>query len=323
MKVSDDRMKELYFIMKKCRAFEERVSVEYRKGNIAGPVHTSVGQEAISAGTCCMMEKEDYLMTTHRGHGDIVAKGGDVARLMAELFGRRDGYGKGKLGSMHLVAPECNVLGCSAIVASSIPQAAGVAMACKKLKNKRVTVCFLGDGSTFEGAFHEGMTMASAYQLPVIYICQNNKYAISTCSEDYLKIDKISQRSKAYGIPGVTIDGNDIKLVAETVSKAIKDVRTGKGPVFIDMVSYRHLGHGLYEDGKTYRNDDEVEKWKKNDPIVQCFDYLKEKGLITDDEDRDQDRQIKEELDAAVDFALNSPEPDVEELYTDVYVQQM
>ncbi len=323
MKLSEKKIKDLYILMKRCRRFEERVAVEYRKGRISGPVHTAVGQEAISSGACGMLRTEDYMMTTHRGHADIVAKGGNFSKLLAELFGKRDGYGKGKLGSMHLVAPECNVLGCSAIVAASIPQAAGVAMACKKLNNNRIIMCFLGDGSTFEGAFHEGMTMASAFNLPVVYVCQNNHYAISTCTSDYLKVPDLSQRAQAYGMPGYSVDGNDLMVVAEVVGDAIEKARSGDGPSFINAVTNRFLGHGLYEDGKTYRGKKDVEEIKKNDPITRCYDYLSENKIINEKEDNEIDLNIDKELDAAVEFALNSPEPDLEELFRDVYAEEI
>jgi TPP-dependent pyruvate/acetoin dehydrogenase alpha subunit len=313
MMLRSEKLKEIYMLMKRCRAFEERVVIEYRKGNIPGFVHTSIGQEAISSAICAMLQKDDYVLTTHRGHSDIISKGARLDKMMAELFAKKTGYCKGKVGSMHIVAPECNVLGCSAIVGSGIPIACGVALACKMKNWRRVTVCFLGDGSTFTGAFHEGVGIAAAFALPVIFVCENNQYAISTHWKDYLRLENIAARANGYGIPGVSVDGMDAEAVAEAASEAIQRAREGKGPTLIEGITYRYYGHGQYDPGTTYRTKEEVEKWKDKDPIKKLYSFLLNERLITEIENQEMEAKLSREMDEAVQFALESPEPGLEE----------
>jgi len=321
MKVSNEKLKEIYLLMKRCRVFEERAVMEYRKGLIPGLLHTSVGQEAISAAVCAMLQKEDYILTTHRGHSDIISKGARFDKMMAELFARKTGYCKGKAGSMHIVVPERNVLGCSAIVGAGVPIACGVAMACKMKNWGRVTVCFLGDGATFTGAFHEGVGIAAAFDLPAVFVCENNQYAVSTYWKDYLKLQNIAARSKGYGIPGGSVDGMDAKAIAEAAGDAIERARAGGGPTFIEGRTYRYYGHGQYDPGTTYRTKEELEKWKKKDPIERLYFFLLREGLVTEQENEEMDASLSRELDEAVDFALKSPEPEIEESLTDVYCE--
>jgi TPP-dependent pyruvate/acetoin dehydrogenase alpha subunit len=323
MKVSNEKVKEIYILMKRCRTFEERVVIEYRKGNIPGFVHTSIGQEAIPSAVCALLEKEDYILTTHRGHSDIISKGARFDKMMAELFAKKTGYCRGKVGSMHIVAPECNVLGCSAIVGEGIPIACGVALACKMKNWKRVTVCFLGDGATFTGAFHEGIGIAAAFDLPVIFVCENNQYAISTYWKDYLKLENIADRAKGYGIPGTSVDGMNAQVIAEAAGDAIERAREGGGPTFIEGRTYRYYGHGQYDPGTTYRTKEEVEKWKRKDPIEKLYSSLLKKKLITDIENREIGAKLSQELDEAVRFALESPEPEIEEAYKDNYCENL
>jgi pyruvate dehydrogenase E1 component alpha subunit len=323
MKVSNEKLKEVYLLMKRCRAFEERAVIEYRKGQIPGLLHTSIGQEAISSAVCGMLQKDDYILTTHRGHSDIISKGARFDKMMAELFARDTGYCRGKGGSMHIVAPECNVLGCSAIVGAGIPIACGAALACKMQNWERVTVCFLGDGATFTGTFHEGVGISVAFDLPVIFVCENNQYAISTHWKDYLKLQNIADRAKGYGIPGISVDGMDAKTVAEAAGDAIERARGDGGPTFIEGRTYRYYGHGPYDPGTTYRTKEEVEKWKRKDPIKKLYSFLLKERLITEKENQETDAALSRELDEAVDFALNSPNPEDEESYTDVYCESL
>ena len=323
MKLSNEKLKEIYLLMKRCRAFEERAVIEYRKGNIPGFVHTSIGQEAISSAVCAMLQKDDYILTTHRGHSDILSKGARLDKMMAELFAKKTGYCEGKVGSMHIVAPECNVLGCSAIVGAGIPIACGVALACKMKNWRRVTVCFLGDGTTFTGAFHEGVGIAAALDLPVIFVCENNQYAISTYWKDYLKLENIAARANGYGIPGVSVDGMDAKAIAETARDAIERAREGGGPTFIEGRTYRYYGHGQYDPGTTYRTKEEVEKWKKKDPIKKLYSFLLQERLITEIENQEIDAKLSRDLDEAVKFALESPEPEIEEAGKDNYCESL
>lgn len=319
MKINNEKLKEIYLTMKRCRAFEERVVMEYRKGRIPGFVHTSVGQEAIPSAVCCLLEKDDYILATHRGHSEIIAKGAKLDKMMAELFARETGYCKGKGGSMHMIATECNVLGSSAIVGAGVPIACGVALASKMKNLRRVTVCFLGDGATFTGAFHEGVGIAAAFDLPVVFVCENNQYAVSTYWKDYLKLENIADRAQGYGIPGVSIDGMDAIAIAKAAGDAIERARKGGGPTLIEGRTYRYYGHGQYDPGTTYRTRDEVEEWKRKDPVKRLYSFLSEKGLITEVENQEIDAKLSRELDEVVEFALKSPEPKIEEALMDVY----
>jgi len=319
MKISEEKLKQIYLTMKRCRAFDERVREEYMKARISGWAHLSVGQEAVSSGICCMLREDDYVLGSHRGHANVVAKGAKYDRLMAELFGRETGYCKGKAGSLHLHAIEHNVLLCVGMVGSQIPIASGVALACKKKNWDRVAVCFFGDGATNTGAFHEGVVMAAAYGLPVIFVCENNQYAVSAHWRDFIKLESIADRAKGYGIPGLSVDGMDAIAVAEAAAEAIEKVRKGGGPVFIEAHCYRYYGQSTQIDRVETRMQEEIEEWKKRDPIKRMYSVLSERGLITEKENHEIDTRLLQELDQAVEFALQSPEPKIEEALIDLY----
>lgn len=321
MKVNSEKLKEIYVMMKRCRLFDERVRTEYYKGTIPGFAHPSSGQEAIPCAVCALLQKDDYVIATHRGHSQIIAKGAELDRMMAELFARETGYCGGRVGSMHIAAPECNALLCSGIVGASVPIASGIALACKMQNWNRVTVCFLGDGATFTGAFHEGIGIAAAFDLPVIFVCENNQYAVSAFWKDYLKLENIADRARGYGIPGVSVDGMDAVAIVEAAGDAIERARKGGGPTFIEGRTYRYYGHGQYDPGTTYRTKEEVEEWKKKDPISRLYSLLLglEGGVITEDENREIEAKLLRELDEAVEFALKSPETKVEEALRHVY----
>jgi len=323
MRISEGKLKQIYVTMKRSRAFDERVREEYRKARIPGFAHLSIGQEAISSAVCCMLRPDDYVLGSHRGHGLAVAKGASYDRLMAELFGRETGYCRGKAGSLHLHDIEHGLLACVGIVGAHIPIAAGVGLACKKKKWDRVVACFFGDGSTNTGAFHEGVGMAAAYNLPVIFVCENNQYAVSLHWRDYLKIDTIADRAKGYGITNVSVDGMDAIAVAEVAAEAIEKARKGGGPIFIEGHCYRFYGQacGFYDEHLFPK--EEVEAWKKRDPIKKMYSVLLDSGLITEKEDHEIDLQLSQELDKAVEFALKSSEPKVEEVFQDLYCYQL
>jgi pyruvate dehydrogenase E1 component alpha subunit len=320
MKISEERLKQIYLLMKRCRVFDERVREEYFKARIKGFAHVSVGEEAISAGVSCWLREDDYVLGSHRAHANTVAKGAQFDRLMAELFGKTTGYCKGKAGSLHMHAIEHNVLLCSGMVGSQTPVASGVALGSKKQGWDRVTVCYLGDGATNTSAFHEGVGMAAAFSLPVLFVCENNQYAMSNYWKDYMKITNIADRAKGYGIPGITVDGMDAIAVAEVAGEAIEKIRKGKGPIFIEALCYRFYGHacGLYAD-ESFRSQDELEAWKKRDPIPHMYTVLSEMGLITEKEDKEMDLKLQQEIDQAVEFALKSPEPEIDEALVDLY----
>ncbi|MFC2012943.1 thiamine pyrophosphate-dependent dehydrogenase E1 component subunit alpha [Chloroflexota bacterium] len=321
MGLDRQKLKEIYTTMVRIRGFEERMLVEYRKAKIPGFTHSSVGQEAIPASVCAMLEEKDYVFSTHRGHGDIIAKGARLDRMMAELFAKETGYCKGKGGSMHIAALDLNVLGATGIVGAGIPIASGAALGCKMQNLKRVCICFFGDGATNSGAFHEGVGFAAIWDLPVVFVCQNNQFQQSTPLRDYTKLKHMSDRAKAYVIPGVTVDGNDAEAVALEAAKAIKRAREGDGPTFIEGITYRHYGHSAADPGTTYRSEAEVEEWKKQDPIERLRNKLLAEKVMTATEAEEIDASLDRELEAAVRFAEESPQPKVEDATTDNYYQ--
>ncbi len=318
LEIENAKLKEIYTTMVRIRAFEERAMAEYRKG-LPGFIHPSIGQEAIPAAVCAFLRTDDYVVSTHRGHGDIIAKGARFDKMMAELFAKETGYCKGKGGSMHIAAFDLGILGATGIVGDGIPIASGAALGCKMQNLDRVVVCFFGDGATCSGAFHEGVGLAAIWDLPVVFVCQNNLYQQSTPMKVYTKLQQLSDRAKAYGIPGVTIDGMDVVAVAQEADKAIKRAREGKGPTLIEGITYRFYGHHMGDPGTTYRTKEEVEEWKKKDPIKRLKDQLLQKKILTESDIEEIEAATTQELDEAVRFAVESPEPKVEEAISDIY----
>lgn len=317
MKVSNDKLKEIYITMKRCRAFEERAILELRKG-MPGFIHASIGQEAIPAAVCAFLKEGDYTLTTHRGHSDIISRGARLDKMMAELYGRETGYCKGVGGSMHIADLSLNILGALGIVGSGVPVAGGVALACKMKRNNLVTVCFFSDGATCTGSFHEGMVFAAAFDLPVVFVCQNNQYEESTRWTYWgSKLENLAQRASAYGIPGVSVDGNDAAAVAEAAIEAIDRARQGKGPTLLEGLTYRIYGHNTADPGTGYRAKEEIEKWKEKDPIIRLYSRLLEAKVITEEENKKIETEISQELDEAVKFALDSAEIEPEEAFKD------
>ncbi|MBU2534539.1 MAG: thiamine pyrophosphate-dependent dehydrogenase E1 component subunit alpha [Chloroflexota bacterium] len=312
------KLKEIYTNMVKIRFFEERAITEYRKG-LPGFVHSSIGQEAIPAGVCAFLREDDYTITTHRGHGDIIAKGAQLDRMMAELFAKKTGYCKGKGGSMHIADVSRNILGATGIVGDGIPIAAGVGAALKMQGLDSIMVAFFGDGATNSGAFHEGMGLATAWSLPVLFVCQNNQYQQSTPTRDYTRLTDIADRAKGYGIPGITVDGNDAIAVAEVAREAIEKCRKGEGPILIVGNTYRTVGHHMGDPGTSYRPKEEVEEWKKKDPIKRLRQQMVQNKAATDAELDEIENNVLRELDEAVKFAQESPEPAPEEALEDIY----
>ena len=319
-KINNITLKLMYRKMLTIREFEKRAIVEYRKGNIPGFIHSSIGQEAIPSGIAPFVTREDYLICTHRGHGVLIAKGANLKRIMAELFGRETGYCKGKGGSMHIVAFDVNVVGANGIVGANVPIASGIALACKKSKPGVVTVCFLGDGATCTGSFHEGLEFASTFDLPVVFMISNNQFALSTPASYHSKrLKNLSDKARGYGIPGITVDGNDAIAVGVAASKAIKRARTGGGPTIIEGRTYRYYGHHLGDSSLSYRTVEDIENAKKKDPIIRLNTRLKKERILNDEEDKKIIASIKAEIDDAVEFALKSKEASGEEALKDVY----
>ena len=311
-------LKKIYTNMVKIRFFEERAISEYRKG-LPGFVHPSIGQEAIPSGVCAFLRDDDYIITTHRGHGDIIAKGAQLDRMMAELFARKTGYCKGKGGSMHIADVSRNILGATGIVGDGIPIAAGVGAAIKMLGTDQIMVAFFGDGATNSGAFHEGMGLAAAWCLPVLFFCENNLYQQSTPFSDYCRLTDIADRAKAHGIPGLTVDGNDAIAVAEVARETIAKLRQGEGPILVVGNTYRTVGHHMGDPGTSYRSKEEVEEWKKKDPIQRLRKVMVQNKMATDADLDKIEKDVLKELDEAVKFAQESPEPAPEEALEDIY----
>ena len=310
---------EMYRRMLLIREFETRAAEEFARGNINGHIHTYAGEEAIAVGACANLRDDDLITSTHRGHGHCIAKGGDVKYMMAELFGRRTGYCKGKGGSLHIADVSIGILGANGIVGAGIPIACGGALSAQVRGTDQVCICFFGDGAANQGTFHESLNLASIWRLPVIFIAENNQYAQTTPQKYHMNVKSISERAVAYGIPGIVVDGNDVIAVHETVREAIKRARGGAGPTLIECMTYRLRGH--YEgENMGYRTEEEVEEWKKRDPIPRFRQQLIKMGIITEKEAKEVDSAAHKEVEDAVKFAQESPWPKPEETLEDVYV---
>ncbi|MFC1981274.1 thiamine pyrophosphate-dependent dehydrogenase E1 component subunit alpha [Chloroflexota bacterium] len=316
--IESAKLIEIYTIMVRMRTFEEGVAKEYRKGNIPGFVLPSIGQEAISAGVCALLREDDYVFSTHRCLGDVIARGARFDKAMAEILGKETGYNKGKAGVKHLAAIDLNCFGATGVVGDFIPVACGAALGCKMQKRDTVVVSFFGDGATCTGAFHEAVGHAAIWDLPVILVCANNQFCASTPVKDYTKLKDLSDRAKAYGIPGVTVDGMDALAVAKVARKAIERARDGRGPTLIVGETYHFLGFNLSEDGWSYRTKEEVEKWKKRDAIERLRGQLLQEKILTESEINEIHTATIREVDEAVRFAIESPEPRIEVALEDI-----
>lgn len=302
----------LYATMTRVRAFEERVARHFRSGEIHGFVHLSIGQEAVAAGTCSVLEPDDYITTTHRGHGHCIAKGADPGAMMAELFGRASGLCGGKGGSMHLADPTLRILGANGIVGAGIPIAAGAALASQIHAGGQVAVAFFGEGALHTGAFHEACCLAVAWRLPLLLVCDSNGWAEFTPAAAWGGPDPAS-RASSYGMPSECIDGTNVVLVRDTVRQIVEGVRSGNGPAFLEMKTVR--AHGHYEgDAQLYRDED-ARAWRDRDPLRCSPEPL---GL-SDEEAAALARRADEEMDAAVEAALLAPYPDADAVLRDVY----
>jgi 2-oxoisovalerate dehydrogenase E1 component len=310
----------MYRTMVHIRAFEERVFKEFTAGNIPGFVHLYTGEEAVAAGACANLKPDDYIASTHRGHGHLIAKGGRTNRMMAELFGKKTGYNQGKGGSMHIADVSLGILGANGVVGAGIPIATGAALSAKLRKTDQVAIAFFGDGATNTGRFHEGVNLAACLSLPVIYIVENNMYAISVPISYSCRLANMADRAAAYGIPGVTVDGNDAIAVYEAVSKAVSRARRGEGPTIIECKTFRWRGHWA-GDSQGYVGKEEVNRWLEKDPVARLRNKLIEMGQMTEQNAHDIDREAEEEIDAAVAFARQSPYPSPEETLDGVYAE--
>jgi pyruvate dehydrogenase E1 component alpha subunit len=318
VELSREKLLWMYQKMVEIRKFDLKVDELFKKNMIWGTCHLYVGEEATAVGTCAALESDDYITSTHRGHGHCIAKGADIKRMMAELLGKETGYCKGRGGSMHIVDVSTGNLGANGIVGAGIPIATGAALASKRRKDGKVTVCFFGDGAVNVGPFHESLNMASIWKLPVVYVCENNQYAMSTSVQKATAVRDIAVRGQSYDMPGVVVDGNDVIAVFETVSEAVNRARRGEGPTLVESKTYRFFGHSK-SDPRVYRSREEEQMWMAKDPIPRFANLLKEKEIATEEELKSIDELVDKEMEEALEFALNSPLPKLEEIAKYVY----
>lgn len=316
--ITDEKLKDLYKEMWLIRYFDEKVDQFFAKGLIHGTTHLCVGQEASAAGSIAVLEPKDKIVSTHRGHGHCISKEGDVNKMMAELFGRETGYCKGKGGSMHIADVEKGNLGANGIVGGGIPLAVGAALTSKMKKENYVVLCFFGDGASNEGSFHEAVNLAAIWDLPVVFICENNQYGMSGPVKDMTRVEHIADRAAAYGIPGKIVDGCDMVEIMNEVDEAVRSAREGNGPTLIEMKTYRWKGHSK-SDAKKYRTREEENEWRAKDGIKRFKETLLEAGVLTEEEAKALQEQAKQEIEEAVQFAEASPEPSIDTLEEDVY----
>ena len=318
MAISNEQMKDMYVKMRRIRDFESTAAKLFAEGKIPGFVHLYLGEEAIAPAVCECLTDNDFITSTHRGHGHIIAKGGDLNLMMAELFGRETGYCKGKGGSMHIADRDKGILGANGIVGAGHCIACGAGLSAKVRGTDQVCVCFFGDGSTNQGTFHESLNMASIWKLPVIFVCENNHYGISMSQDRHQAIKDVADRGAAYNIPGVAVDGNDPLAVYEAAHEAVARARAGKGPTLIECKTYRQHGH-CEGDPAIYKPTEEQEAWMEKDPMPRYAKFLVENGVMTQAEVDTADAQVAKEIDDAIAFADAQPIPAVETAVVDVY----
>ncbi len=320
MDISKEKMVEMYAIMSRIRMFETRVSELFAAGKIPGFVHLYAGEEAIATGVCSNLRISDLITSTHRGHGHLIAKGGDVKFMMAEVLGKKTGYCKGKGGSMHIADVDLGILGANGIVGAGPPLATGAALACQYKGTDNVAVCFFGDGASNQGTTHEAMNLATCWKLPVVFIAENNMYGISSCTINSMCVPNIADRASAYDMPGIVLDGNDVMGVYEAAGEAIKRARQGQGPSLIECKTYRHRGH-FEGDPCVYRRKEELEEWKEKDPIPRFEKKLLDLGVLTPEKIQEIKVSAQNQIADAEGFAEGSPYPDPAELTFDVYTE--
>jgi pyruvate dehydrogenase E1 component alpha subunit len=316
--LTKDKLTEMYRRMLEIRLFEEKVFELYAQNLVPGTVHLYAGEEAVAVGVCTALRREDYITSTHRGHGHCIAKGADLKRTMAEILGKKTGYCKGKGGSMHIADFTIGMLGATAVVGAGIPIAVGAALSAKLRKTDHVVACFFGDGASNQGTFHEGINMASTWRLPVIFICENNLYAMGTSQSRVMNIENVADRAKAYGIPGIVVDGNDVLAVYEATLKAVERARKGEGPTLIECKTYRQKGHSRVDPAR-YRPKEEVEMWLAKDPVRRLREKLLQLNAVMEKEIQRIEGEVSSEMEEAVKFATESSYPTPEESLEDVY----
>jgi len=300
------------------RFFEEMVDDLFARGLVHGTMHLSVGQEASAVGSISALNRHDYILSTHRGHGHCIAKGADLNLMMAEFLGKETGYCRGRGGSMHIADMEGRNLGANGVVGGGIPLAVGVGLTLQMRRTDEIVMGFFGDGAANQGSFHEALNMAAIWSLPVVYVCENNQYGMSMSTTRAFKIEHIAQRAASYGMPGVTVDGNDVLAVYDAASEAVSRARAGDGPTLVECLTYRWKGHSK-SDQELYRTKEEIETWKNRDPIRRFRGLLVDEGVISREEDAEIEEAATRIIDEALEFAQASPEPALDTILEGVY----
>ena len=320
MDLSRETLIKLYTTMATIRNFEERGIPETGQRALSGSIHSSAGQEAVPTGVCAHLSDEDYIGSTHRGHGHCIAKGVDPKRMMAELFGRSTGTNKGKGGSMHIADMSKGMLGTNGVVGASIPLAVGAGLTSKLKDLKRVAVAFFGDGAANQGVLHESMNLASVWKLPVIFCCENNGYAQATPVEYALSTANVSDRAAGYDMPGITVDGMDVFAVYDAAGQAVERARNGEGPTLLECRTYRFYGHTVFDNPLTYRTKEEEDHWRARDPLKLFRENVLPLGDITLEELDQIDQEAADLMEEAIKLADAGPLPETDKIYEDVYV---
>jgi 2-oxoisovalerate dehydrogenase E1 component len=318
-RLEPDVLLQIYTTMRRIRAFENRTDELFKKGIVKGTAHSYVGEEAIASGVCAALNEGDYIASYHRGHGHCIAKGADLDRMMAELFGRKDGYCQGLGGSMHIADMDLNILGANGIVGAAMPLSTGAALATKLRGTNQVAVAFFGDGASNQGVFHESLNLAAVWKLPMIFVCENNQYALTTSYRNTTAVAQVAQRAASYDIPGITIDGNDAVEVHLTVLEALERARAGEGPTLIEAMTYRWGQHSLRTNLQDPRPKKEVDSWLERDPIKQMENRLLSKKVVSKKDIKAISDATNTEIEGAVRFALKSEEPDMTVMLNSVY----
>lgn len=322
MTVDTRQMLRMYETMTRIREFDERAARLMEQSRVHGSVHLYCGEEAVAVGVCEALRPDDYITSTHRGHGHLIAKGGDTERMFAELFAKTTGYNRGRGGSMHIAALELGMIGANGIVAAGAPIALGVAFASAYQDNDRVTICFFGDGAANEGAFHEAMNMASVLKAPMVFVCENNGYGEWSPASTQSNIEDIADRAHGYGIPGVIVDGMDLMAVHEAAGSAIERARSGQGPTLLECKTYRFYDHVGRNFGVLDRPEEEIAHWRARDPITQWREELIRHKAATAAEADAITERICSELDAQIIRAEQQPDPRPEDLMVGVYSEE-
>ena len=318
--IDPETLVSLYRLMWKMRLHEEAIKVLYTQGKLGGTTHLYIGQEAIAAGAITQLREDDFISSTHRGHGHMLAKGGQLKPMLAEILGKATGYCKGKGGSMHIASLTLGNLGANGIVSGGLPIAVGSALAARMRHTDRITLVAFGDGASNEGNTHESMNLANIWKLPVLFLFENNQYAVSTRSEYSIAGGSLVTRAAGYGMPGVLVDGNDLEAVYAAAREAIAYVRSGKGPYLLQCDSYRIEGH-YYGDAMVYRTKEETDGWRKKDPILRTEAELIQRAVLTQEQCHKIKAEVQQEVEEAVAYAESSPEPSLDSLFEDVYTE--